>query len=175
MKRIVVFLFFLFVLVSCDSPAPLEYYKRCVLNTVYVQHYGVTEILDILGKPPLKYNESRRNFDTVNYQQVVKDKIQYEQELLKEVEKLKVTTDAKNMIDASKEVLNIAVKGEQDFYLQLAKMKDDKTDAAAIQSSAFRLLENPEKDFQRKMDLLWGYGKMYADANGIDLSLEKKK
>lgn len=175
MKKVVALFAFLLILVSCDSPAPLEYYKRCVLNTVYLQHYGVTEILEILGKPPLKYNESKRNFDTVDYQQVVKEKIQYEQSLLKDVEGLKATADAKKMIDASKDVFNTVIKGEQDFYLQLAAMKDKNANPADIQSAAFRLLENPEKAFQEKIDLLWSYGKIYADANGIDLSLEKKK
>ncbi|WP_447641908.1 MULTISPECIES: hypothetical protein [Chitinophagaceae] len=175
MKKVVALFSFLLLLASCNSPAPLEYYKRCVLNTVYLQHYGVTEILEILGKPPLKYNESKRNFDTVDYQQVVRDKIQYEQGLLKNVDNLKVTADAKNMIDASKDVYNTVIKGEQEYYLQLAAMKDKKEADAAIQSTAFRLLEGPEQDVQKKLDLLWGYGKIYADANGIDLTLEKKK
>jgi len=174
MKKVVALFAFLLILVSCDSPAPLEYYKRCVLNTVYLQHYGVTEILEILGKPPLKYNESKRNFDTVDYQQVVKEKIQYEQSLLKNVEGLKATADAKKMIDASKDVFNTVIKGEQELYLPLAKMKDEKADAADIQGKAFRMLDQPEKDVQQKLDLLWGYGKIYADANGIDLTLHKK-
>lgn len=175
MKKIVTLIALLFVFVSCNSPAPLEYYKRCVLNTVYLQHYGVTEILEILAKPALKYNESKRNFDTVNYQQVVKDKIQYEEGLLKDVEKLKVTTDAKDLITTSTDVFKTVIKGEQDFYLQLAKMKDDKAADSAIHSKAFLLLEQPEKVIQQKLDLLWGYGKMYADANGIDLTLQQKQ
>ncbi len=175
MKKVVSLFVFLGILAGCNSPAPLEYYKRCVLNTAYLQHYGVAEILEILGKPPLKYNESQKKFDTVDYRQVVQDKIAYEQGLLKYVEQLKVTTNARNMVEASKDIFNTVIQGEQAYYLPLAAMKDNKADAAEIQSQAFRLLENPEKAFQQKMDLLWGYGKLYADANGIDLSLEKKK
>lgn len=174
MKKAIFLLSFLLFLISCDSPAPLEYYKRCVLNTVYLQHYGVTEILEILAKPPLKYNESKRNFDTVTYQQVVKDKMEYEKGLLKSVEDLKITTDAKQLIATSKEVYNTVLKGEQDFYLPLAKMKDDKVADSTIHGQAFRMLEAPEKEVQTKLDLLWGYGKMYADSNGIDLSLQPK-
>ncbi|PZP52119.1 MAG: hypothetical protein DI598_01510 [Pseudopedobacter saltans] len=175
MKKVVALLAMLFILVSCDSPAPLEYYKRCVLSTVYVQHFGVTEILEILAKPPLEFNSSKKDFDTVNYQQVVKGKIETEQKYLKEVEALKATTDAKEMITASIDVFKTVIKGEQDFYLQLAKMKDDKAPDADIHTKAFSFLEQPEKEVQAKLDLLWGYGKMYADANGIDLTLQQKQ
>ncbi|MFT4202771.1 MAG: hypothetical protein QM610_02550 [Chitinophagaceae bacterium] len=175
MKKIVAILVLSLFFVSCNSPAPLEYYKRCVLNTVYVQHYGTAEILEILQTPPLKYDESKKNFDTVSYQQIIRGKIEYAKTLLQDVERLKVTTDAKDMVAASKDALNTAIKGEQQYYLQLAAMKDNKADSVEIRSNVFRLLENPEKAFQQKMDLLWGYGKIYADANGIDLSLEKKK
>lgn len=175
MKKLVALFSFLFILASCNSPAPLEYYKRSVLSTVYLQHFGVTEILEILGKPPLKWSDGNKKFDTVTYQQVIQDKMAYEETLLKDVQSLKVTTDAKNMIAASIDVFQTVLKYEKEFYLPLAALKDNKGNPADIQSKAFSDLEAPEKEVQGKIDLLWGYGKMYADANGVDLTLEKKK
>jgi hypothetical protein len=175
MKKNIIWLLILSFLISCNSPAPLEYFSRCVLSTSYIEHFGAGEIRNILSLPPMVFNEKTKNLDSATYQKVIAEKIAVNKASLDKIKALKETTDAKDMMETSVGVYNLVIQDQETKYMQLAKWKDEhQMNDSLLFIKAIQLLDKDEKKVQNQLDLLWGYGKMYADHHQLDLSNTKK-
>ena len=152
----------LFVLQSCNTTTPEQYFDRTTLNTNTISSFGKRDFIDYLN-----FDKNGKNLKTRSCVEHVQSKINFLETDLKKIENLKVTEDTKTMIEASLALFTNVDSLYKTEYLQLAKHIDDGASKEEIMQaiSSLELKYNPH--LIKQYQILKDAAIPYAEKNDI--------
>lgn len=155
---------------SCNFDNPKSYIGKTVLNTNRYIKLGAQEINDMKAKKKanlLQIYVDNEFKSTDSYETYVREsKINIIKEDIEKVKTLKVTSETKNLINASLTVYNTIKKTYEEDYIKISKLLDLKAPEADI-NIAIEHMENTLSVYDSQLKTLMQIAKSYADKNGI--------
>ncbi|MFL9483033.1 hypothetical protein ACI6Q2_09680 [Chitinophagaceae bacterium LWZ2-11] len=156
-------------LTSCDStPSPQKTFEIAALNSNLLSDFGSKQINRQLRSEPQVYDTANKKMIASTYYDYFKFQIADLENRYKNVEKIKVNDDNRELLTASKDLFSYAITKEKEGYLPIAKMKDQKASPEDIQKAVTDFDAATRNEIDTKFVSLMNTAKIYAKKNNIN-------
>lgn len=174
MKKIASFLVLIacycLLLVSCTA-TPETYFGEAVLTSNTLVGFANDGLQRELDQPSVKMvNGDVNNPVPMKRKEIIDGKIEYIEEQLGKIKKLKKTDDAKEMLETSTSLFEYVLPVYKNEYEQLAKLYDDAAPKEQIQALTQSIHDKCYPRFDELYNKLIAIGKVYAAKHDIKVN-----
>ncbi len=165
---IVAFLMLALTTCSCNAPAPQQYFEQAVLNSNMLAGFAGRGMEQQLEQPSVKLVQGSTDKTVpVTRKETIDGKIQWVEEALEKIKKLKETDDSRAILQASVALHEFVLPVYKNEYLQLAKLYDDGAPADQVKAYAAGIHDKYAGGFETLYNKLITEGKQYAAKHDI--------
>ena len=171
MKKIIApLLAICWLLVSCNTATPREYFERAALNCNALYGLADYEIKRDLSMPNEKLvDEKTMKTEPMKRAEVVKDKLARVEEYYQNVKNLGSNPDADAMLKASITLYEFVIPVYKNEYTQLAKLYDENAPTEKIEALTKEINSKYAAKFEELYNNVITTGTSYAEKNGIEV------
>jgi hypothetical protein len=174
MKKVTSFLVLMacycLLLVSCTA-TPETYFGEAVLTSNTLVGFANNGLQRELDQPSVKMvNGDVNNPVPMKRKEVIDGKIEYMEEQLGKIKKLKKTDDTKELLETSINLYEYVFPVYKNEYQQLAKLYDDAAPNEQIQSATQSIHDKYYPRFDELYNKLIAIGKLYAAKHDIKVN-----
>jgi len=175
MKKIASFLVLIacycLLLTACNTATPENYFGEAVLTSNTLVGFANDGLQRELDQPSVKMvNGDVNNPVPMKRKEIIDGKIEYMEEQLGKIKKLKKTEDTKEMLEASISLYENTLPVYKNEYQQLARLYDDAAPKEQIQSLTQSINDKYYPRFDELYNKLIAVGKLYAEKNKIKVN-----
>ncbi|HOZ77250.1 MAG TPA: hypothetical protein PLY34_04600 [Ferruginibacter sp.] len=158
------------LLVSCSSTTPRQYFERASLNCNLLYGFAGYELKRDLSLPSEKLVDANTmKMAPVSRAEVVKEKLARAEENYQKVKDLGSNEDADEMLKAAVMLYEFVIPVYKNEYTQLAALYDANAPAEKIAATEKSITDKYADTFERLYNNVMKTGTAYAEKNGIEV------
>ncbi|HTE29486.1 MAG TPA: hypothetical protein VK666_03870 [Chryseolinea sp.] len=168
MLRLRLLLFSAMILSACNMATPEKYFGVAVLNCNMMMSFAGEDVPRDISEPSGKMDPANKDkVIQMTHKEMVDSKVEFFEENLGKLRKLKETAETKEMLDASLALNGFVIPVYRNEYQQLAKLYDDGASQNEIQAFNKSIHDKYAVKFVELFDRVTKAGKAYAARNNI--------
>ena len=157
-----------FLLLSCNTATPENYFDIAVLNVNLLTGFASDGLARELESPSEKLIEGTKDQSApMKRKEIIDDKIKFVKENFEKLKNLKVTDDARDILQASNALHKYVLPVYEKEYSQLAKLYDSGAPKEQVTSLTELINKTYFPQFEKKLNTLTAAGKLFATRHNI--------
>lgn len=157
-----------FLLTSCNTATPENYFDRAVLNTNLFSDFASDQFTNMLVAYTVKHEGVQQQNITAT--QVVENEVLSIEKALHDVKALPETDETKEMLQTSIALHEYVLPVYKNEYRALAKLCDNGAAKEDIAAKGQEINSRYAKQFDELSEKLTSLGKIYAKAHNINVN-----
>lgn len=173
MKKLFFLVTVIIAIASCEglvSKTPTQYFDIAALNCNMISGFANKDIDHYLTYKPSVYNPDTKKTDTITFKENIQKYFLTNVEAnYAKVKSLKVTDDAKPMIENSLALYEYVLPKYKNDFMAIAQMKDDNKPKSDIDNAIAEFVNKYGEEFSKKYGTFLDIALAYAKKNNIDV------